>query len=200
MAALVTGGTGFLGSLLVSQLLEQGEQVYALVRGKRDGSSHDRLVRVLDAIGAPPTGAMSARLTVLEGDIKRPDLGLERTVFMPVESAVQAMLGAAAVRRDDDERTVPTYNVVHSEEIGVGELLRAFEDILPVALTIGSDPVSDPTALERIIYDALPGFLPYLNHERHYVPGRLAQLNVPCPSIDRAYIVRSIQPREARLP
>lgn len=358
MTILVTGGTGFLGSRLVCQLLEQGEHVHALVRGKRGESSRDRLVRVLGAIGAPPAvvGAMSARLTVLEGDIKRPDLGLERTVyealaeeveaiwysaaltslqgnraalkainvngtahvlklgasarrahfyhvstafvagssqdivtedffctpetfetpyeaskyaaeqlvrdwahdtngaatifrpsilitdreqslgapphtiqqlidmvrpildvsypitlripgnpggrlnFMPVESAARTMLEAVALRREVAEETVLTYNVVHSEEIWIGELLRALEEILPVVLKIGVHSEASLTALEKIVYGALPGFLPYLNHERHYAPGRLAQLNVPCPRIDRAYLVRSIQLHQARLP
>jgi nucleoside-diphosphate-sugar epimerase len=355
VVVLVTGGTGFLGSRLVCELLSRGEHVYALVRGNKEQSPYDRLVDILAAVGASPAvlSAAPERLTVLEGNIRQPGLGLDRftyetvsaeieaiwhsaaltsiqgnlaqlkavnvngtahilklgsaakqahvyhistafvvgtsqdTVtedwfdkpgefeanyeasknsaerlvrdwvrdtrrsatifrpsilitdrddsssapphtiqqlvnmvepfldgssrvplrfpgnpegrlnFMPVESAVQAMMRATDPDCRIADGTVRTYNVVHPKEIRVGDLMSAFEDVLPVECTIVSAPAAQPTDFEKLLYRALPGFLPYLNHKRHYAPGRLAQMDISIQEIDRAYLVRSMRVRPA---
>jgi thioester reductase-like protein len=357
LAALVTGGTGFLGSRLVCELLAQGEHVYALVRGNKEQSPHDRLVGVLSAIGAPPAilSAAAERLIVLDGDISHPELGLDRfaydtlsaeieaiwhsaaltslqgnlarlktvnvngtahilklgstskkahiyhvstafvvgasqdTVtegwfdepgrfetnyeasknaaerlvrewvrdtsasatifrpsilitdrdqsskapphtiqqlvnmvqpllkgrsrvslripgdpegrlnFMPVEDAAKAMVRVAESDRGISDGAVRTYNVVHPTEIRVSDLMSAFEEILQVNCTIVSAPSAQPTGFEKFLYRALPGFLPYLNHKRHYAPGRLAQVGISNQEIDRAYLVRSMRVRPVAL-
>jgi nucleoside-diphosphate-sugar epimerase len=71
--AFVTGATGFLGSFLVTFLLNQGYRVVALVRGPRP---RERLTEVLREVGDGAAAGRAAQIDVVEGDVRHPGLGL----------------------------------------------------------------------------------------------------------------------------
>jgi thioester reductase-like protein len=71
----VTGGTGFLGSFLITSLLRKGYRVVALVRGPDPAG---RLLEVLHEIdeGEGEEIILGEQLQVVEGDIRTPGFGL----------------------------------------------------------------------------------------------------------------------------
>ncbi len=70
---LVTGGTGFLGSHIASELLRRGYPISLLARsGERPAA--ERVSRLLDWFGLSPEERR--RLAVVEGDISQPKLGI----------------------------------------------------------------------------------------------------------------------------
>ncbi|MEK7628363.1 MAG: SDR family oxidoreductase [Patescibacteria group bacterium] len=68
---LVTGATGFIGRHLVRELLARNERVWILVRSTTTQTAHDRARAVFS------TALDSGFLIVLEGDIVKPDMGLD---------------------------------------------------------------------------------------------------------------------------
>jgi nucleoside-diphosphate-sugar epimerase len=74
----VTGATGFLGSHLVLQLLQQEEPVIALARGEDPRSRVlSALTRASSYIQGGPAEAGGAGLSVVPGDLRLPNCGLD---------------------------------------------------------------------------------------------------------------------------
>ncbi|MEI9997393.1 MAG: SDR family oxidoreductase [Rhizomicrobium sp.] len=85
----MTGATGFIGSRIVRQLLTQGREVIALVRG---GTQQELALRRCSGLG---------RLTVVAGDVMGPNLGLSGEDLAMVQSTISQIVHAAAVYRLD---------------------------------------------------------------------------------------------------
>ncbi|PVH94151.1 polyketide synthase [Periconia macrospinosa] len=92
--ALVTGGTGFIGSFIVHGLLERGTTVYCLVRAGAgaDGIEHaqQRMADTLRSYGLWKTSYASLLHTVV-GDMSQALLGLERRHFDALAEQVDAI-------------------------------------------------------------------------------------------------------------
>jgi thioester reductase-like protein len=88
----VTGATGFLGSHLTARLLVLGHDVTALARGSKTASAEDRVKDVLRDVGA----SSFDRLTVLEGDISLPGLGLSEGAKKQIISSTDETWHCAA--------------------------------------------------------------------------------------------------------
>jgi nucleoside-diphosphate-sugar epimerase len=71
----VTGATGFIGSHIVKSLLDRGNTVYCLVRGKSDEEARKRLIDILSEIPSEET-VSDNNLHVFSGDVTKPDCGL----------------------------------------------------------------------------------------------------------------------------
>lgn len=65
----VTGGMGFIGSNLVKALLVRGDEVYLLVRPKKNVSSQERTLKIFPN--------HKKRLVVLSGNVSRKNLGIK---------------------------------------------------------------------------------------------------------------------------
>jgi nucleoside-diphosphate-sugar epimerase len=79
----VTGATGFVGSHLTNRLLKDGHRVTALARGSRTSDARDRILEVLSLVSESDfrNNVALERLTVLEGDISQPNLGVDHNIF-----------------------------------------------------------------------------------------------------------------------
>ncbi|TMA60515.1 MAG: NAD-dependent epimerase/dehydratase family protein [Deltaproteobacteria bacterium] len=91
----VTGGTGFLGSFLITFLLQKGYRVVALVR------SPDPQRRLLQVLGEVSNGGVEAfdlegRLRVVEGDIRAPGFGLAEAVQQELAQEVEEIWHCAS--------------------------------------------------------------------------------------------------------
>lgn len=76
--ALVTGGTGFIGSHLVKRLLESAdfEKVFVIARPSKTESPLKRMMDILSELGMRQDG-WQKKLTVFNGDVTKPFCGLE---------------------------------------------------------------------------------------------------------------------------
>src|SRR5689334_11787667 len=88
----LTGATGFLGSHLAGRFLSDGYAVSVLARGSKTDSARERVQAVLQDIGSVPLD----RLSVLEGDISQPRLGLSKADFNRVVSSTDEVWHCAA--------------------------------------------------------------------------------------------------------
>jgi thioester reductase-like protein len=96
--SLITGATGFVGSHLAYQLLENGNHVTALARGGKNISARERVLDVLGQVAESPDSlkAHLDRLEVLEADISRPHLGLDNDAFSCVTTNTDEIWHCAA--------------------------------------------------------------------------------------------------------
>ena len=97
----MTGGTGFLGRQLVAGLLQQGEEVVALVRGRDDAEAREKVRAALASVSTPGPEATNGRLTVCRGVLGAPGLGLAPGDRDRILATCDRFLhGAATVRFD----------------------------------------------------------------------------------------------------
>ena len=71
---LLSGATGFLGSYLLRDAMSAGRDVAVLVRPGRRGSAEERIRALVESFGSGHSGPSPK---VIEGDLHRPDLGLD---------------------------------------------------------------------------------------------------------------------------
>lgn len=90
---LVTGGTGFVGSFLIRDLLKDGHNVYMLVR---DVEKADKVMTDLGVFNRH-------RLHMLVGDISKPNLGLSEIVVRGLSTILDVVYHSAATVKFNDE-------------------------------------------------------------------------------------------------
>jgi NAD(P)-dependent dehydrogenase (short-subunit alcohol dehydrogenase family) len=112
--AFVTGGTGLIGRAVVERLLERGLDVTLMVRG----ASMSRRGDVLDALRAAARG----RLTVVDGDLTKPGLGLDEDGVDALSRAAHCFHIGALYDISADEEALHTAN-----EEGTKALLSVLE-------------------------------------------------------------------------
>lgn len=90
----LTGATGFLGSYLLKIFLENGHKVYVLARSKKEKSAKERIDYVLNFWNDK---AKRNNFTVIEGDICKPDLGLDSQTQDLLKKEINEIYHLAAV-------------------------------------------------------------------------------------------------------
>ncbi len=97
----LTGGSGYLGSLLLEQVLRTTNvrRVYVLMRDRRGQDVHTRLAKLL-SIGlfhmVRSRPELVAKAVVLKGDVTAPGLGLSTADRAHVQQEVQIVIHSAA--------------------------------------------------------------------------------------------------------
>ncbi|WP_194906395.1 non-ribosomal peptide synthetase [Catenulispora rubra] len=126
---LVAGGTGFVGSRVVHELLRTGLRVISLARAGDDARATDRVVAALSSRGlwAPE---FAGRLTGVAGDLSLLGLGLADDVWERLSHSADVVLNCGAmVNFLFDYRAHRRTNV-----LGSGEMLRLAAGGRPVPL------------------------------------------------------------------
>ncbi|WIA39152.1 hypothetical protein OEZ86_005280 [Tetradesmus obliquus] len=98
---LVTGATGYIGSLVVEQLLRTTavSRIFLLVRGKRGTSSQERIAKVLRSglfhlVRDDPK--LLSKVVVAEGDLNSEQLGLSEATMQQLLEQVDIIIHSAA--------------------------------------------------------------------------------------------------------
>ncbi|WP_426451209.1 amino acid adenylation domain-containing protein [Paenibacillus sp. S-38] len=117
---LLTGGTGYLGSHLLHDLLQNSSaKIYALVRRPSAGSAREKLEQLMSwYFGGSVVQAMMGRVAVIEGDLEQPGLGLSAEDRRMLEEHVDAIIHAAAdVRHFGDSAQFEKTNVLGTKSL-----------------------------------------------------------------------------------
>lgn len=92
-AVLLTGATGFLGAFLLNELLVQTRgKIYCLVRASDTAAGKERLWSSLKNYELSTREVFDSRVIALVGDLGKPELGLEKKVFLNVGNLVDAIV------------------------------------------------------------------------------------------------------------
>jgi len=96
---LITGGTGFLGSYILHELLKDGDNyVYVLARGKGGATAKARVDNILNSFyGNNIPDNISERFTTIEGDIENSSLGLTADTAKRLSGVVDEIYHSAAL-------------------------------------------------------------------------------------------------------
>lgn len=111
---LVTGATGFLGSHIAQKLLEEGKEVFLLVRGENAEQ------RVNETMQKYFNCNMHPLITVISGDLTKQFLGLSKEDFTELANKVDAIIHSAADVRHFGNRE-------HFEKVNVQGTKNLFE-------------------------------------------------------------------------
>ncbi|XP_003746187.1 fatty acyl-CoA reductase 1-like [Galendromus occidentalis] len=113
---LLTGATGFLGKIILHQLLKtKVRKVFLIVRPREGQTPHSRI----EALFAedPFQRTVDSRIVVLEGDISKPRLGLSHVDEAYLRSEVSVYINnAASVRFEHSLRSVVELNLISTLE------------------------------------------------------------------------------------
>jgi fatty acid CoA ligase FadD9 len=123
---LLTGAAGFLGHVLLAELLDmvdRGSSVTCIVRAQSDAAARDRVARRFSDGGAATASSFEAacadqRLRILAGDVASPLLGLETATYEGLSETIDTVLhGAALVNHILSYRDLFDANVVGTGQI-----------------------------------------------------------------------------------
>ena len=90
---LLTGGTGFLGSLLSIELIKRGDRVIFLGRSKNDKNFQERIETTLKTI--EPSISLN-NIKTAEIDLQKENLGLSESFIKPLSGKINAIWHLAA--------------------------------------------------------------------------------------------------------
>ncbi|MEK3853754.1 SDR family NAD(P)-dependent oxidoreductase [Cytobacillus sp. FSL H8-0458] len=121
MKILITGANGFLGKKLALKLLEEGHELYLLVRSRKR----------LDAFMQGEGSGFSKQIHILEGDVTEEHLGINRELAGSLKGKVDALYHSAALLSFDERDRDMTF------EVNVG----GTENVLKLALEINCPKV-----------------------------------------------------------
>jgi len=93
----LTGATGLVGSYLFKTLLQEGHKVYALARSKNNKNARDRVIDILRFWDNNIFFRKSHNLAVLEGDITKKNLGLNKQSIDLLKNEIEEIFHCAAV-------------------------------------------------------------------------------------------------------
>jgi len=94
---LITGVTGLIGSYLAMVMLKDGYKVFALARPKNNKSAADRVFNVLNFWGKEILSQNYNKLEVLDGDVAKEDIGLNKHSIDILIREVDEIFHSAAV-------------------------------------------------------------------------------------------------------
>ncbi|KAJ5761313.1 hypothetical protein N7520_008469 [Penicillium odoratum] len=127
-SVLVTGGSGFLGTAIVHRLLSRSSvcHVYLICRGgeKKLRSKWKEWL----PFGMVEKLCDSAHLSVFDGDILLPDLGLEPTELMTLRHAVQIVIHAASSISLAKPLQILSKSIIAASE-AIAEISLTFKDL-----------------------------------------------------------------------
>ncbi|MDO8213297.1 SDR family oxidoreductase [Conexibacter sp. CPCC 206217] len=113
---VLTGATGFVGSLVLERLLARGDRVAALVRARDDADARRRLEQLAEATWGDAT--VVAGVQVLAADVERDGLGLAPDAYDALaERAAAVVHCAASIRFDLSLDDAHAINVAGTERI-----------------------------------------------------------------------------------
>jgi nucleoside-diphosphate-sugar epimerase len=98
---IITGANGFLGKKLSLKLLEQGHELYLLVRSRKR----------LDAFMQSEGSGFSKQIHILEGDVTEKHLGLNRELVGLLKGKIDALYHSAALLSFDERDRDKTFEV-----------------------------------------------------------------------------------------
>ena len=99
---LLTGATGFLGSHLIPELVRQGWSVICLARSQKGVPAIDRIRSLMEIVCQPgELQDIMAQVTVAEGNVSSPELGLDKQSYQRLQRSVDRILHCAAMTTFD---------------------------------------------------------------------------------------------------
>ena len=172
MNVLVTGATGFLGTVLVNRLAGKGHTVYTLIRNR------ERAEAWLD--GLPNVTQRAVRL--VEGDVMKPLAGLEESQIRELKGSIDTVIHSAAyLSFDEAERE----RVFESNLEGTKGLLDAAERLdvrqflhVSTAYTLGMDDAGAETLYETEGREFVNAYEESKCHAEHEVLSRTDRYHV----------------------
>ncbi len=113
---VLTGATGFVGSIVLERLLQRGARVTALIRAADDAEARQRLENV--AVQTWGDAAVVADVRALAADVEQDRLGLAADTYEAVAGSAAAIVHcAASVRFDLSEDQAEAINVTGTERM-----------------------------------------------------------------------------------
>lgn len=93
----LTGATGLLGSYLLKLLIENGNQVYVLARGKNGIDAGLRIKEILKFWDGSISNSFFKNIHIVEGDITQPNLGLKKDIWKKLIKDINLIFHSAAL-------------------------------------------------------------------------------------------------------
>jgi thioester reductase-like protein len=119
---LITGATGFVGGNLLCRLLTLGYDAVLIVRSnKSDQSAGERIKQILSHRFEPSVvdQLFADRITIVEGDVVRSRLGIEKTIYTQLIRELSAVWHCAASLKFDERNRdfVEEHNIAGTNNI-----------------------------------------------------------------------------------